>query len=95
MKDVKTLKNQNLQDITLQTKGNFEQLFEISLANGFSITDLPAPGTRLLIPKEGDNLDILGYYKIKKAIPATANPNADIYIQQLFENGLFQPGLFE
>lgn len=95
MKDVKTLKNQNIIDITLQTKGDFQQLFEVALANGISINEATNAGTRLIIPQSEENVDILRFYKVKKTIPATAHSAADAYIQKLFENGFFQPGLFE
>ncbi|MAB37743.1 MAG: hypothetical protein CL528_11285 [Aequorivita sp.] len=95
MNDVKTINKQNLADITLQVKGEFEQIFEVALENKLSITDSLNPGLRIINPIGGENIDILSFYKIKNVIPATNNIDATYARQQLFEDGLFQPGLFE
>lgn len=86
--------HQNFQDLSIQGAGSLEYIFEIGLLNGYSITDSPIPGSKIVTP-EIKKSGIYEYYQKKGIVPTTGSTTADIYIQQLFENGLFQPGLFE
>lgn len=83
---------QNIQDLTIQTAGSLENIFEMAMLNGISVTETPTPGEKYKAVETNINSDIVNYYVAKKIIPATG---LKWIPQQLFENGLFENGLFE
>lgn len=83
---------QNIQDLTIQTAGSLENIFEMAMLNGISVTETPTPGEKYKAVENNINSDIVNYYVAKKIIPATG---LKWIPQQLFENGLFENGLFE
>ncbi|MBK5213356.1 MAG: hypothetical protein JJE55_06825 [Flavobacteriaceae bacterium] len=86
------IENQNLQDLTIQTSGSLEHIFEMAMLNGISITETPTPGQKYRSVENDINSDIVNYYVAKSIKPATG---LQILPQQLFETGLFEYGLFE
>lgn len=93
------LDGQTLVDLTLQETGTLSGLFELAMANGKSITDVPEPGEKLkrLGDEETGRLGdgrILNYYKAHDIRPVTRlamGPESTT----LFEDGLYDEGLFE
>ncbi|CAI9429694.1 LysM domain-containing protein [Candidatus Ornithobacterium hominis] len=70
---ITTLHNQSLLDLALQHTGSVENAFDIAVANGISLTDDLAIGSRLNIPNDlTKNNDIYNYYTAKNIQPATA-----------------------
>lgn len=45
-----THKQQSLADVALMATGTMESLWDIAMANGVSITDIPLPGNNINIP---------------------------------------------
>lgn len=93
------LDGQTLFDLTLQTTGSLSRLFEFAAANGKSITDLVVPGEKLKrwgdgAAERGGGQRILDYYQAHDIRPVTRlamGPESDT----LFEDGLYDEGLFE
>ena len=92
----KVVKNdrQNLPDLSIQTTGSFENLFEFALLNGVQITDEGVPGQVYDIPGENIDKEILRFFSARKIRPETS-PARLTGENGLFENGLFEFGLFE
>jgi hypothetical protein len=65
------LHNQSVFDVTLQHTGSFKGLFALALLNGLSITEDLDAGRVLEVPAV-DNAELLNFYLIRNAIPATA-----------------------
>jgi len=86
-KKVRALHQQNYQDLSLQTLGGMEHLFELAILNGVSITGTPVIGNDYKIP-ESDTSELVEYFDAKGIKIATGNA------VHLFENGLFENGLF-
>lgn len=83
---------QSLQDLTLQTTGSLEHIFELALLNGVSVTATPEPGDEYNTGVAESATEIVRYYQVRGIKPATG---IAITPQQLFEDGLFERGLFE
>lgn len=67
------LNRQSLLDLATQHTGKAENAFDIAVANGISLTDDLAIGSRLNIPNDlTKNNDIYNYYTAKNIQPATA-----------------------
>lgn len=83
---------QNIIDITLQTTGGLEALFDLCMTNGISPTEPTVIGAKIIIPQTNVAPNILEYYTKKGITVATgrAYPKS-----KLFKNGLFHPSLFE
>jgi len=65
--------HQNVLDIALQQYGNAEAAFDLSIANGLSLSDDLAPGKELELPESlYKDTDVAGYYENKRLQPATA-----------------------
>lgn len=93
------LDGQTLADIAVQETGTVESLFELAEANGKSITDIPDAGEKLLplAPSKGGgtwNKDVADYYRAKNIKPVT-RLMVDEGDETLFEEGLYDEGLFE
>lgn len=72
------LHNQSLLDIAIQHTGSVLNAFQITVANGISLTDDLTPGLILTIPENVVfDTDILNYYTSKKIQPATAIENIE------------------
>lgn len=95
MSNTTTSEHQSLVDITIQECGDLEQVFELALINGYSASDAPNVGAKIAIPAAKNNTEVAMFFKKKNIRIATANIDATFARQQLFEDGLFQPGLFE
>jgi hypothetical protein len=88
--------NQNMLDLAVQECGGVASVFDFAMLNGLSITEVPDIGVKLEVPTVKAVPEIALFFKKHSTRIATAPTSAaDHYIQQLFENGLFQPGLFE
>lgn len=93
---ITALQGQTLIDLTLQTTGSIEGLFEFAAANGRSITDLPVPGEVLkqVQHDKNENRQIMNYYRAHDIRPVTRlemGPESET----LFEEGLYEEKLFE
>lgn len=97
MANTRLIEHQSIIDVTIQECGSIASLFDFALINGISITEEAEIGNKLEIPPLKAKPEIANFLKKQSINIATAVPTsaADYYIQQLFENGLFQPGLFE
>lgn len=69
----KVVKNdrQNLQDLSIQTTGTFENLFELALLNGVSVTENGDPGKKYVVYKQNVNEENLRYFSSRKIRPET------------------------
>lgn len=94
MRVIKVLSGQSVFDIALQELGSVLGILEIAQLNGISVTETLTPGQTLNVPDFAIEANVVADFKRNKIKPATAK-TADSYIQKLFEDGLFQPGLFE
>lgn len=91
---VTALNGQSLADICLQETGTIAGLFELAMANGKSITDVPEPGERLVIPESIETVrEVRNYFKAHNIRPVTGLEVPEP--QTLFEMGLFEMGLFD
>lgn len=64
--------NQSLFDVTIQSKGTIEALFETAILNNVSITGDLLIGTDLLVSNGIIDKQIVNYFLNKKIVPATA-----------------------
>lgn len=85
---------QCVQDLTIQTAGSLEHIFEMALLNEISITEATLPGQKYKAEFEAPEKDIVNYYAIKNIRPATGI-KAIFEMETLFANGLFDYGLFQ
>ncbi|MFC4163994.1 hypothetical protein ACFOWU_10030 [Epilithonimonas zeae] len=70
---IAVLHNQSLLDFAIQHTGNVLNAFDLSIANGISITDDLTVGMSLLIPETiVKDQEILDFYTAKNIKPATA-----------------------
>ncbi|WP_294958661.1 hypothetical protein [uncultured Flavobacterium sp.] len=68
------LHNQNLFDIAIQENGNVQTIFELSLLNGFSITDSISPASKIEVVKSDLIVqEIVDYLDNKELVVATGN----------------------
>lgn len=68
------LHNQNLFDIAIQENGNVQTIFELSLLNGFSITDPISPASKIEVVKSDLIVqEIVDYLDNKELVVATGN----------------------
>ncbi len=88
-KKVSALHHQNFQDLTIQTTGGLEFLFELAILNGVSITGAPCLGNKYQVPESNTN-ELVDYLESKGIKMATGTPPFGEY---LFEPGLFENGL--
>lgn len=70
--ETKALESQSLFDISVQTGGSVESVFDSAIKNDISITDALVPGQDLIDP-EPSNAQVKEYYKIKGLTPATGD----------------------
>ena len=83
MKEITVLNNQSLFDISVQEYGTIEGVFEIAAANGLGVTDLLAPGQRLVIPEINEDLispEIIDYYNRNDIHPVTGDYDLPLII---------------
>ena len=78
----KVVKNdrQNLQDLSIQTTGTFENIFELALLNGVPVTDEAVPGTAYSIYGENIDNEVLGFFasrSIRQETGLIIDENAD------------------
>lgn len=69
--DLKTLNNQTLLDIAIQSGGSVNVVFDLAIENEISITDSLEAG-KLLRYQTISEPEIVNYYKYKGLLPATA-----------------------
>lgn len=67
---IAVIENQNIQDLTIQTAGSFEHLFEFALLNQLSVSELIYPGQEFKNAGVRD-AEIVAYYASKGVKPAT------------------------
>ena len=71
------LSGQSFLDISLSVYGKDDYAYDIAIANGMSITDLPNPGTELFIPSLEPDLSIIRMYELRGTVPATGTNSFD------------------
>lgn len=91
-KQVTLFENQNLIDLTIQSKGTIESLFDFGLENETSIDTSPVPGTKFMVPASGGNDEIVNYYKERGLKPATGKLKKE---RTYFIPGYIAEGYFE
>lgn len=69
--EVIAMVNQNLQDLSIETTGTLESIFELALLNGLKITEKPVAGKRYNAEFAEKENDIVNYYIAKGIKPAT------------------------
>ncbi len=71
--EIRVKYNQSLLDIAIQEYGSINEMLELAVANGLSITSAMATGTVLQIPElEPSEPSVQEYYKRKYLKPATS-----------------------
>lgn len=66
------LHNQSLLDLAVQHNGTVMSVFELAIANGFSITEELVPGQYADVPESAlMDTELVGYFKAKKQNMAT------------------------
>jgi len=93
MNKVVTAEFQNIMDLSIQECGGIASIFDVALLNGYGISDDPEIGAKLQVPTLKADVAIAMFLK-KKGNSIATNYTIDQW-QSLFENGLFQYGLFE
>lgn len=91
---VTLLKGQCIQDLTMQTTGSLELLFDFAIFNEISITETPVIGIDYKEIPAIDNEFVVLQYKQKGILPAT-DIERSILSQQFFEPGFVEPGFVE
>lgn len=66
------LHNQSIIDFTLHHCGKFEQLVKLAVLNKISITDVLPVGSLIEVPTDGNDNDIVDFFKNKNHIPANS-----------------------
>lgn len=94
---VTALAGQTLADIAVQETGTLESIFDLAMANNGGITDIPLPGAKLVVPETTAKVrEIANYYRARNIRPVTRiEVESGTVDQDLFEDGLFYPGLFD
>lgn len=95
MRTIEAQSGQSVFDIAIQELGSATGAVEIALANGISLTTALAPGQLLSVPSGVINKDVVAALRRGDIRPATAITTNTTQTQTLFQNGLFQFGLFE
>lgn len=74
MKTIASRSRQSLFDVALLAYGRAELAFDIALANGLCLSDIPGEGAQLLIPAPdgGDDPAVADFYALNGVSPATA-----------------------
>ena len=65
--------NQSTLDLSIQTAGSIEAVFDLAITNNISITDQIVPGQEITVPQVVDK-NIYEYYRIHELTPATTLP---------------------
>ena len=90
MKEIISHNQQNLLDLTAQTLGSVEHLYDFCMENGVSPTKETISGKKFTIPEGEFETEIVNYLNSKGISIATGTTQK----LTLFEPGLFEPGLF-
>ena len=86
--------SQNLQDLTIQTKGSIELLFDFAIENNESITNGVLVGRNYFVPGVEGEVEIVNYFKAREIKIATGNNNVtDVCIYA--ECGYVEKGYWE
>ena len=72
---------QTMADIAIQEYGSWEAMIAIAQKNGFSITDIPEPGTEVKLPDGTWNRVMQNYCKNNDVSPATARDNGNVRLR--------------